>query len=95
MGSIPVEATLYFSRMYFFAYVVRSKNRPYVYKGHCKDLEKRIREHNNGMTKSLRPFIPVELVYHERFDSLKDAINREKYFKTAAGRRFLKKILAK
>ena len=78
--------------MPFFAYVVKSIAKSYFYKGHCENLEVRIKEHNSGRTKSLRPYIPVELIYYEEFPSLKEAIDRECYFKTAAGRRFLKKI---
>jgi len=34
-----------------------------------------------------------KIIYFESFETLEDAIKREKYFKTAAGRRFLKKVL--
>jgi putative endonuclease len=60
------------------------------YKGHCGDLTERLKQHNHGHTKSTKPFIPWELVYFEEFDYRVDAVKREKYFKTAAGRRFLK-----
>ena len=66
----------------------------YFYKGHCENIEKRIQEHNSGLTKSLLPYIPVKLIYHEEFPTLEAAIKREKYFKTASGRRYLKKVLA-
>jgi putative endonuclease len=45
------------------------------------------------MTESLRPYVPFVLVYYESFETEEMAIAREKYFKTAAGRRFLKKKL--
>jgi putative endonuclease len=75
----------------FYAYVLKSMRHEYFYKGHCQDLQKRISQHNSGMTESLRPYIPFELVYCETFETEQEAIAREKYFKTAAGRRFLKK----
>jgi putative endonuclease len=74
----------------YYAYVIRSRIAGYVYKGHCEDLDTRIRQHNSGMTRSLIPYIPFDLVYYEAFDTRAEAIQREKYFKTAAGRRFLK-----
>ena len=49
-----------------------------------------MQQHNCGMTESIRPYIPFEIVYFEEFDTEREAIEREKYFKTAAGRRFLK-----
>ena len=78
----------------YYAYMLKSLEHEYFYKGHCQDLQKRISQHNSGMTESIRPYIPFKLVYFEEFETEKDAINREKYFKSAAGRRFLKKKLA-
>jgi putative endonuclease len=42
------------------------------------------------MTVSIRPYLPFQLVYFESFETKEEAILREKYFKTAAGRRYLK-----
>jgi putative endonuclease len=74
----------------FYTYVIKSIEHDYFYKGHCQDIEKRLAEHNKGLTKSIKPYIPFKLVYFEEFAQLGDAIKREQYFKTAAGRRFLK-----
>jgi putative endonuclease len=74
----------------YFAYVIKSIEHDYLYKGHCQDLERRIHQHNSGMTESIRPYIPFKLIYCEQFESEREAIEREKYFKSAAGRRFLK-----
>ena len=48
-------------------------------------------QHNSGTTVSIRPYIPFILIYSESFETETEAIEREKYFKTAAGRRFIKK----
>ena len=74
----------------FYAYVLKSINHDYYYKGHCQDLEKRLAQHNSGMTASIKPYIPFEVVYYETFLTEAQAINREKYFKSSAGRRYLK-----
>lgn len=76
-------------RPMFFTYVIKSLHREYYYKGHCVDLKLRLEQHNAGRTQSNKNYRPFELVYFEAFESLKEAIRREKYFKTAAGRRFL------
>ena len=78
----------------FYAYVIKSINLDYYYKGHCEDLVNRLKQHNCGMTESIRPYIPFIIVYQEGFFTKEEAIAREKYFKTSAGRRFLKNILA-
>jgi len=78
----------------FYAYVIQSlKDTSYYYKGHCENMDKRLVQHNSGMTISIRNKIPFKLAYCEEFTELNDAIEREKYFKTAAGRRFLKSKL--
>ena len=74
----------------FYAYVLKSITKDYFYKGHCENLEKRMLEHNSGMTTSIKPYIPFKLIYSEQFKLRIDAVKREKYFKTSAGRKFLK-----
>jgi putative endonuclease len=77
--------------MSFYAYVIFSESYNRFYKGHCQNLEERLREHNAGKTKSIKAFRPWKLVYFEEFQTREEAILREKYFKTAAGRKYLKK----
>ena len=74
----------------FYAYVIKSINSEFLYKGHCENLEERLAQHNSGMTESIRPYLPFQIVFFEEFETRGEAIRREKYFKTAAGRKFLK-----
>ena len=74
----------------YFAYLLKSIDHEFFYKGHCQDIEKRLKQHNAGMTTSTRPYIPFKLIYFEEFTTEQEAIAREIYFKSAAGRRFLK-----
>ncbi len=76
--------------MPFYAYVLFSESHQRFYKGHCENLDTRLKEHNLGKTKSDKAFRPWKMVYFEKFETRDEAIKREKYFKTAAGRRFLK-----
>ncbi|RYG00718.1 MAG: GIY-YIG nuclease family protein [Chitinophagaceae bacterium] len=77
----------------YHVYVIKSIKHDYYYKGHCSDLDKRILEHNSGKTQSNKPYLPFRLVYSESFAHKHEAIAREKFFKTAAGRRFLRNKL--
>ncbi len=42
------------------------------------------------MTTPIKHYIPFQLIYFEEFKLGVDAIKKEKYFKTSAGRKFLK-----
>ena len=77
----------------FYTYIIKSVEHDFVYKGHCENLQERLMQHNSGMTQSIKPYIPFKLLLSEEFTTRKDAIAREKYFKSAAGRRYLKKKL--
>ena len=77
----------------FYAYVIKSLHYDFFYKGHCENLEVRLAQHNSGMTVSIRKYVPFRVIYFEEFVTRAQAIQREKYFKTAAGRWFLKEKL--
>ena len=72
-------------------YVLRSLADGDRYVGLSTDVPRRIEEHSSGKVKSTKARVPFVLVYQESFDTLKEARTREKYFKTAAGRRWLDK----
>jgi len=72
-------------------YVLRSGADDDRYVGLSTHVPHRVGEHNAGKVKSTKARVPFVLVYQESFDSLVEARAREKYFKTAAGRRWLDK----
>lgn len=75
--------------MTYYVYVLRSLVEGRLYKGHTEDIKKRLEEHNLGKSKSTKGYLPWELVYLEKFETRKEAIAREKYFKTGIGREFI------
>lgn len=81
--------------MEYFVYILESEIDGRLYKGHTTNIDKRIKEHNSGKTKSTKGYIPWKLLYFETFETREEAILREKYFKTGSGREFLKGILIK
>ena len=63
------------------------------YKGVTNNLQRRLREHNRGHTDTTRKMRGLKVVYTEQLEDWVQARKRELYFKSAAGRRFLNKIL--
>ena len=76
----------------YFVYVLRSRLNGRFYTGMTQDVENRVREHNSGRVRSTKAYIPYDLVYQETLDSRRSAREREKYLKSAAGKRFLTKF---
>ncbi|MFH1223638.1 MAG: GIY-YIG nuclease family protein [Pseudomonadota bacterium] len=73
---------------------VLSDNNGKIYKGMTSNLDRRLKEHSSGRTKTTRSFKNIKLVYFEEFPNRIEARKREKYFKSAAGRKFLKNKLS-
>ena len=77
--------------MKYWLYVLRSRNFLKSYVGFTDNLERRIKEHNSGRHVYTKRYLPWEVVHTETFLHREEARQREKYLKSAAGRRFLKK----
>ena len=78
---------------YYYVYVLQSESDRKFYTGFTKDLRKRIREHESGKVASTKSRRPLKLVYWEGCLRQADATAREKYLKSAWGKRYLKNRL--
>ena len=76
----------------YIVYVLQDKAGKF-YKGSTNDFQRRFAEHKRGKTVTTRRMSDLKVVYMEEFETADEARKREKYFKTAAGRRFLKNKL--
>ena len=76
--------------MSFYTYILKSETSAGYYFGHCKDLQKRIANHNAGKVRSTKHNRPWHLHYFEKFETKSDAYKRELFFKSLDGRRWLK-----
>jgi len=79
----------------FYVYVLRNEVTGKFYKGQIITLQKRLIEHRQSHTKTTSNNSTFwELIYYEEVETRELALKREKYFKTSAGRRFLKSVLS-
>ena len=74
------------------AYVLRSKKTGFLYKGITNNIGRRLEEHNDNKNKGTRGNGPWELIYFEEFPTRAEARKRETYFKSGAGREYLRKL---
>ena len=73
-----------------YVYVLRSLTDRQFYVGLTNDLPARIASHNLGLVTSTKRRGPLQLIYWEGCLNRGDAAQREKYLKTAWGKRYLK-----
>ena len=74
----------------FFIYVIRSEIDGRFYVGMTENVEKRLIQHNKGMTFSTKGFRPWRLFFVEEYNTRPEARIREKYLKSGIGKEFIK-----
>ena len=77
----------------YCVYILLSQKDGSFYVGFTADLQRRLDEHFGGRNTSTAPRRPFILVHAEYYLAKSDAERRERYLKTAKGRRALKLML--
>ena len=77
----------------FCVYILFSRKDHLLYTGFTTKIDERVRNHNDGKTKSTASRRPLELVFCEFYLFESDARKREMYFKTTAGKKAVKLML--
>ena len=77
----------------YYVYILLSEKDHKFYIGYTNNIKNRLREHESGEVASTKWRLPVKLIYYEMHLSQKDALRREDYFKTTAGKRTIKIML--
>lgn len=79
--------------MFHYVYVIESYKNSGIYIGYTNNLDQRLREHNQGLNFSTKPYTPWHVIYCEACLTESDARRREKYLKTSQGSRLIKRRL--
>ncbi len=70
----------------YSVYFLKAKNNKIYVGVTSKTPEERLKEHNLGSNQSTKQNKPFTLIYFERYHCLRDAMLREKFYKTGVGR---------
>ncbi len=79
----------------YFLYILRSTVFNKSYTGITNNLDRRIKEHNSKKHFYTKRHCPWIMIYNEKYDNLEETRKREKYLKSASGRKFLKELFSK
>ncbi len=72
-------------------YVLKSLVAEKYYVGMTENIQRRLKQHNNGKSKFTKGYMPWVFIYSEEFPDYKTARVREKYLKSTAGKNWLRK----
>ncbi|MBA3664896.1 MAG: GIY-YIG nuclease family protein [Bacteroidetes bacterium] len=80
-------------RILYYVYIIYSQRAGKKYTGFSEDITLRLQQHNEGSlgvyTKNKGPWV---LIHLEEFENKSEALKRERYLKTGAGRDYIKKV---
>lgn len=77
--------------MFYYVYLLQSKQDHSWYIGFTTNIEQRLQDHNIGKNISTKSKAPWVLIYYEAYRDKLDALGREKFLKGGSGRTYLKK----
>jgi putative endonuclease len=77
----------------WFVYALRSLKDKNLYIGISRNPKKRVEIHNRGKTESTKNRRPFVLIHKESCNSLHEAREKEKYYKSGTGREVLKNLI--
>ena len=78
--------------MNFYSYILKSSKDGKYYYGSTKNIESRLKKHNNGEVRSTKSRIPLTLHFFETFSTRSEAYKREQFYKSIEGYNWLKSM---
>ena len=76
-----------------YVYVLQSESDQGLYIGYSKNLKRRLSEHFSGKAQATACRGPWKLIYYEAYIEEEDAMGRERFLKSGAGRKYLDRQL--
>jgi putative endonuclease len=81
------------SNLPYCVYILQSERDEKLYTGFTTDLRQRLTAHFHGHVESTALRRPLRLIYCEYHSAKADALRREAYLKTSAGKKAIKLML--
>jgi len=77
----------------YYVYLLKSIKYNKTYVGITNDTTRRLTQHNNGNHFYTKRYLPWKIINIEAFKNRNEARIREKYLKSCAGRKWMKKYI--
>ena len=79
--------------MSYYVYIIKSLKDSSFYIGSTNDIERRLEEHNSGLSKYTSSKLPWKLVYSEQLPDVTTARSREYFLKKQKNRAFYQRLI--
>ena len=79
-------------RNMYYVYVLKSELINTYYVGLTNNIERRLKQHEQGQSPSTKWRLPLQLIHVEICETRIEARKKEKYFKSGFGREIIKEI---
>ena len=89
----PAEQIIYNLYMCWF-YILKNINTGRYYAGSTNNLERRIKQHKKGYTRTTKVLKTFELVYSEEYDNIYEARKREKQIKSYKSKKYIEWLIS-
>ncbi len=77
----------------YYVYFLKSLKDGSYYIGVSDNVQRRFKEHNNGLSKSTKTKRPWEIVRVEKFNDIREAYQREKFLKAKKSKKIIEIII--
>jgi len=77
----------------YFVYILQSIKNETYYVGSTGDVHRRLKEHNQGLSRSTRPYRPWRIRKIETFNTLSQARKREQFIKKKKSKKIIEIII--
>ena len=77
----------------FYLYILYSTKNGRYYVGSCENINKRLRQHNLGLVRSTKFYLPWKIVYTEEYKTLSEARKRKYQVKSWKKRVAIEKLI--
>ncbi len=77
----------------FYLYILHSIKTGRYYIGSCADISQRLNQHNAGLVRSTKFYLPWKIVYTEEYKTLPEARKREYQIKGWKKRAAIEKLI--
>lgn len=79
----------------FWMYILHNPETDRFYIGSTSDLERRLKQHSKGYTRTTKVLKTYNLVYKEEYKTLMEARLREKQLKSYKSKKYIKWLISK